>query len=118
MTTSPISLTNIQVSVGGTNQLANVLSYTYEDFLHQVMLYEKINSSDLGLSCGLINQVAWENSRMYYIDLSRCNPADLLTPRNITISFTNNSNVTIDVQVFTEYFREITMNVETGLVTM
>lgn len=117
-TTSNISLINLQVAVGGVNQLANVYSYSYEDFLHQVMLYEKINAGDLGLSCGLINQAWWENNRMYYVDLSRCNPADLLTPRNITISFTNNSNVTIDVQVFTEYFREITLDVETGLLTM
>ena len=118
MTTSPISLINLQVSVGGINQLANVLSYSYEDFLSNVMLYEKLNSSDLGLSCGLINQSWWENNRMYYVDLSRCAPADLLTPRNITISFTNNSNVSCDVQIFTEYWREMTLDVETGMVTL
>ena len=117
-TTAPISLTNIQVAVGGVNQLANVYSYSYENFLHQVMLYEKINAGDVGLSCGLINQAWWENNRMYYIDLSRCNPADLLTPRNITLSFTNNSNVGVDIQVFTEYFREMTLDVETGSVTL
>jgi hypothetical protein len=117
-TTAPISLINLQVAVGGVNQLANVYSYSYEHFLQQVGLVEKINAGDLGLSCGLMNQAWWEQNRMYYIDLSRCNPADLLTPRNITISFTNNSNVTIDVQVFTEYLREIALDVETGLITM
>ena len=118
MTSAPISLINLQVAVGGVNQLANVYSYSFENFLHQVSTYEKINGADLGLSCGLINQAYWEANRMYYVDLSRCNPADLLTPRNITISFTNNSNVTIDVQVFTEYYREMTLDVETGLITI
>ncbi len=118
MTSAPISLINLQVAVGGVNQLQNVYSYDYENFLHQVSLYEKINGADLGLSCGLINEDWWKMNRFYYVDLSRCNPADLLTPRNITISFTNNSNVAIDIQVFTEYFREITLDVETGLVTV
>ena len=118
MTTSNISLINLQVAIGGVNQISNVISYGFEEFMTQVTLYEKLCALDMGMSCGLINQAWWENNRMYYVDLSRCNPADLLTPRNITLSFTNNSNVTIDVQVFTEYFREMAIDVETGSVTM
>ena len=56
MTTAPISLINLQVAVGGVNVLSNVLSYSWENFLTQVTLYEKLNASDLGISCGLINQ--------------------------------------------------------------
>ena len=43
----------------GINQLQNYYNYTYEDFIQQVSLYEKINSSDMGLSCGLISQYMW-----------------------------------------------------------
>jgi len=116
-TTNCVSLINLQVSVGGVNVLANVLSYGFEDFMEQVSLYEKINASDFGLSCGLINQPYWEHAyRVYYVDLSRANIADLMTPRNVNISFTNNSLQSIDCQVFIEYFREGSVDVETGIV--
>ena len=112
-----ISLINLQCSIGGVNQLQNTLNYNYESFLEQVSLYEKINQGDLGLSCGLINENYWTNAyRTYYVDCTRANNADLMTPRNVNISFNNHSNVTIDVMVFTEYFQEMTVDVETGLV--
>ena len=116
-TSAPISLINLQVAVGGVNQLQNTLNYCFENFIEQVSLYEKINLGDLGLSCGLISENYWNNAyRCYYVDCSRANPADLMTPRNINVSFQNNSNVTIDVMVFTEYFQEMTVDVETGLI--
>ena len=117
-TTSNASLINLQVSVGGVNVLSNVLSFGFEDFIEQVSIYEKINAGDFGLSCGLISQSHWENAyRVYYVDLSRANIADLMTPRNIQVSFTNNSLQTLDIQIFTEYFREGVVDVETGLVS-
>ena len=117
-TNAPISLLNLQVSVGGTNVLQNTLNYTYENFLQQVSLYDKINSSDIGLSCGLINEYYWSNAyRTYYCDCTRGNIGDLLTARNVNLTFTNNSNLTIDVMVFTEYFTEMVVDVETGQVS-
>jgi hypothetical protein len=117
-TTNCVSLLNLQVSVGGVNVLSNIISYGFEEFMQQVSIYEKINGADFGLSCGLINQAHWEHGyRAYYVDLSRANIADLMTPRNINISFTNNSLQTIDCQVFVEYFREGVVDVETGIVS-
>ena len=117
-TNGPISLTNIQVAIGGVNQLQNVLNYGYENFIEQVSLYEKINQSDLGLSCGLLNEFYWSNAyRVYYVDCSRANVADLMTPRNVNVSFLNNTNVTIDVMIFVEYFTEMIVDVETGMVS-
>jgi len=51
-TTSPVSLTNLQVSVGGQNVLQSTLQYGYEHFLEQVNLAEQLTSSDLGISTG------------------------------------------------------------------
>lgn len=117
MTNGPISLINLQLAIGGVNVLQNVYNYSYENFIQSVSLYEKINAGDLGLSCGLINQNYWENVyRSYYVDCTRCNIADMMTPRNINVTFTNNSLQTIDVLIFTEYFKEVTIDVETGLV--
>jgi hypothetical protein len=51
-----VSITNLQVSVGGSNVLQSTLFYTYEHFLQQVNLAEQLTSSDFGVSTGLINQ--------------------------------------------------------------
>jgi len=119
MTSAPISLLNLQVAVGGVNQLANTINYGWEEFIEQVTIYEKLNALDYGISCGLINENYFNNAyKAYYVDLSRANEADLLTPRNINVSFTNNSLQTIDVLVFTEYFREMVVDVETGLINI
>ena len=45
------------------------------------------------------------------------NIADKLQPRNINVSFNNNSNVAIDVLIFTFYSDQLVIDVETGIVT-
>jgi hypothetical protein len=111
------SLNNLQVSVGGQNVLQSTLYYTYENFLEQVNLAEQLTSADFGVSTGLINQGYWEWSPWYYVNIERSQLADKLQPRNINVSFNNNSNVPIDVLVFIFYSDEFVVNVETGIIT-
>ena len=42
--------------------------------------------------------------------------AEKLQPRNINASFTNNSNVAIDILIFTFYSDHLAIDVETGIV--
>jgi hypothetical protein len=100
-TLAPLSLINLQVAVGGQNVLNSTLNMTYENFLQQVNLAEQLTSSDFGVPTGLISQGYWENSKWYFVNVERGNIADKLQPRNINVSFTNNSNVAIDVLMFT-----------------
>jgi hypothetical protein len=95
------------------------LRYGYEHFLEQVNLAEQLTSSDFGISTGLINQNYWENSKWYYVnvELGVGNASDKLTGRNINLSFQNNSNVPIEVMIFTFFSDKITFDVKTGLVT-
>jgi len=116
-TTSPVSLTNLQVSIGGQNILQSNLFYTYENFIEQVNLAEQLTSSDFGVSTGLINQGYWEWSRWYWVNVERSQLADKLQPRNVNNSFNNNSEVPIDVMVFIFYSDEFVVDVETGLIT-
>ena len=109
-TTSPVSLTNLQVSVGGQNVSQSTLQYGYEDFLEQVNLAEQLTSSVFCISTGLI-------STWYYVNVERGNAADKLNGRNINVSFTNNSNVPVKIMVFIFYSDEIAIDVKTGLVT-
>jgi hypothetical protein len=60
-TTSPLSITNLQVSVGGKNQLQTALSYNYDAFISQVNNAEQlVSAQDYGLSNGLFSQQWWE----------------------------------------------------------
>ena len=119
ISTGPLSIINLQVSVGGVNVLANPIQTGFDEFLQQVTLYEKLAALDYGVSCGLINENMYQNSyRPFYIDCTRANISDMLTPRNVVISGTNNVLSTCDYLVFTEYFKEIVADVETGLINM
>jgi hypothetical protein len=115
-TTSTCSLTNLSVSVGGSKVLQSTFFYTYENSLEQVNLAEQLTSSDFGVSTGLISKGYWEWSRWYFVNVERSQAADKLQPRNINISFNNNSNVPIDCLVFIFYSDEFVINVETGII--
>ena len=116
-TLSPISLSNLQVTLGGQNVLNSTLFYTFENFLEQILLVDNLTSSDLGIGAGLISQTAWENlGRVYWVDLKRSRDADKASTRNLNISFTNNSLISCDVLVFTVYLDKLVIDVETGLV--
>ena len=115
-TGSPISLTNFQCTVGGVNQLNTTLQYTYESFMQHVSLYEQIAGTDFGLSCGLLDRKYWEMNRAY-VCLIRSKFSDMDTPRNINISFNNNTNVTIDLMVFCVYLDSLIIDVDTGRIT-
>ena len=116
-TSAPISLTNLQVSVGGVNQLQSTLFYNYEKFIEQVNLAEQLTSADFGVTTGLITQEWWQMFRHYFVNIERSALADKLQPRNINISFTNNSGVKIDVLVFIFESDSFTIDCESGLIT-
>jgi len=113
----PVSLSNLQVSVGGQTLLQSTLQYGCEHFLEQVNLCEQLTSNDFGVSIGLFNKNYWEDSKWYYVNVERGNSADKFNGRNINVSFTNNSKVPVEVMIFIFYSGEITIDVKTGLVT-
>jgi hypothetical protein len=115
-TGSPVSLTNFQCTVGGVNQLNTTLQYVFESFLQHVSLYDQIAGTDFGVSCGLFDKKYWEMNRTY-VCLIRSKFADMDTPRNINISFKNESNVRIDLMVFSVYLDSLIIDVDTGRIT-
>ena len=56
-----------------------------------------------GVSTGLIHQGYWEASKCYFVNVQRGNITDKFQPRSINLSFTNKSNVPIDLLIFTFY---------------
>jgi hypothetical protein len=63
-----------------------------------------------------MSQGYWEASKWYFVNVKRGNIADKLQPRNFNVSFINNSNVAIDLLIFTFYFDQLEIDVETGIV--
>ena len=115
-TYAPLSLTNLQVTLGGVNVMNTNIFYTFENYMEQVSLAESLTSADIGISTGLISQSYWEQNRCYYVDLSRGRQADKDTMRNLCVTFNNNSNVIIDVLIFTLYLDKFVIDVETGII--
>lgn len=113
----PVSLTNFNVSIGGSNVLQSTLNYSYEHFLQQVNLAEQMTSSDFGVSTGLISEDLWRWSKWYFCNVERSALADKKQPRNVNVTFNNNSSLALDVLIFIFYTDELTIDVETGIVT-
>jgi hypothetical protein len=114
----PLSLTGLQVTVGGQNILQSVLNYNYESFMEQLIYNEQLTSADFGVTTGLFDAGYWNYNRFYWVNVERSNITDKLQPRNINISFTNNNNVPIDILVFTFRSNQLTIDTETGIVTI
>ena len=113
-----LSLTNFQVTLGGVQQFQGTgsLNYAFEQFIEQISSARDTTAGTLGFSVGLINQRWWESNKVYYCDLSRGTRADKEMSRNLNISFLNNSNVAIDILVFTIFNDQIVLNVSNGAV--
>ena len=114
----PLSLTNLQVSIGGQNILQSVLNYNYESFIQQLLYCEQLTSADFGVSTGLFDASWWNYNRFYWVNVERSNITDKLTARNLNISFTNNNNVPIDILVFTFKSNSLSIDTETGIVSI
>lgn len=112
---APISLTNLQVALGGQNVLkSGTLNFSWENFLEQVVLADSVVAGIGPANVGVIDEKWWEQNRVYWVDLSRSNDADKASMRNLVLSFKNNSQIVIDIMVFTVYSSCITVDVSNG----
>jgi hypothetical protein len=82
---SPCSLINLQVNLGGKAVLGTTLYYTYENFVQQVALAQTI-INEVSMNVGVIDQKWWEANRYYWVDLGRSKDADKANMRNLALS--------------------------------
>ena len=117
-TLSPLSLINVNATLGGQNILQQTMDFNFENFIEQIAELDSITSSDYGITNGLISQKYWQEVfKSYYIALDRCNPADKSIGRSLSVSFINNSNCSIDVLYFIYYMKEIEVDVQSGIIS-
>jgi hypothetical protein len=90
------------------------LYYSFENFLEQFVLADSIVAGIGAANVGVIDEKWWSSNRIYWADLSRSSESDKASMRNLTLSFKNNSLVTIDLLVFTIYSSQVLLDVESG----
>jgi len=110
---APLSLINLNVLIGGVQLRTSSLTYSYEDWIEEVSIYNKQSSSEYGVESSLISREWWENNRVYLLNV-RNTLDDSLTPRNVVVNFLNNNNVAIDLYFFIVYEDEWIVNCATG----
>jgi hypothetical protein len=115
-TPDPIQITNFNIQVSGKNLFLNNLQYGYEQFVEQLVSSNQLNGSlTTSLASGLIGKEDFEyNYRYLYGNVSRSLPSEDGVSKAIQILGVNNSPVAIDLMVFVEFEREITIDVRTG----
>jgi hypothetical protein len=116
-TFSPLQVSNLSVQLGGVQVYQQAYQYSFEHFLTQINNNESPVAGDFGLGTGLVSRAWWENNRFIWVNLTRSAPADRVVPRSIYLSFTNNSDVAMDLLVFTIYLDEFTLDVSKGSIT-
>ena len=111
-----IHLTNFNVVVSGANVLQNNIKYAWEQFIEQTYGVNALNAGMLdGITSGLIDKFGFENQYNYvYIDISRQQPVDKMTPKAVQLIGENTSKSPIELFVFLEYEAEIKIDKLTG----
>ncbi len=112
----PISIENFQIQVSGRNLFINQLQYDFETYYEQLVCSNQLNGSlTTSLASGLISKRDFQSLyRFYYGNCSRGLPSEEGVSKSIQILGQVKSPVNVDLMVFVEFEREITIDVRTG----
>jgi hypothetical protein len=115
-TPDPIPLTNFNILVSGVNLFLNNQLYDYEQFRQELMSSNQLNGNlTTGLTSGLISEEMFSRGyRYYYGNCSRILPAEAGVSRSVQIIGQNKSRTIINLLVFVEFEKEMTIDIATG----
>jgi hypothetical protein len=115
-TPDPVAIENFQIQVSGRNLFINQLQYDFENFVEQLVSSNQLNGSlTTSLASGLISKRDFQSLyRYYYGNCSRGLPSEEGVSKAIQILGQIRSPVNVDLMVFVEFEREITIDVRTG----
>ena len=116
-TTSGVYLKEFNVQVAGRNTFQLNENYAFDQFINEFSKLFALNGNNtLGITSGIINQVAWNKGyRCYVADVSRREPSEDNVSKAITITAQNAANVDIELICFVAYKKQIMMNTATGI---
>ena len=114
----PLIIQNFQVQISGKNLFINQLQYDYETFYEQLVSSNQLNGSlTTSLASGLVSKTDFQHLyRYYYGNCSRSLPSEEGVAKAIQIQGTILSPLAtaVDLMVFVEFEREVTIDVRTG----
>jgi hypothetical protein len=112
----PITLTNFNILVSGVNLFLNNEYYDFEQFNEELKSSNQLNGSlTTGLASGLINEDMFSRGyRYYYGNCARILPSEAGVSRSIQIQGLNVSLKEINLMVFVEFKRSMTIDISTG----
>jgi hypothetical protein len=116
-TTAPLcALTNFQIMIGGVNAFQQNEIYDYQNFEDELSQYGLNGNLTDVLTSGLINEQDFSNCYRYYVcsNSARKLSSEKNIPKSIQVLGTNSSNFSINLYVFVEYTKEITIDLRTG----
>ena len=115
-TPDPIPLSNFNILVSGVNLFLNNEQYDFEALNQELLGSNQLNGNlTTGLTSGLIDQENFTKLyRWYYGNCARVLPSEEGVSRSIQIQGQNNSGVTIDLMVFVEFKKSMTIDISTG----
>jgi len=121
-TPDPIMITNFNILVSGVNLFLNNENYDFEAFKQQLAYSNQLNGGlTTGLSSGLISEDDFSNLyRYYYGDCSRILPSEQGVSRsvqivgNISSQASTGQQLGINLMVFVEFMKEMTIDISTG----
>ena len=114
----PLVINNFQIQISGKNLFINQLQYDFENFAEQLVSSNQLNGSlTTSLASGLVSKTDFQNLyRYYYGNASRSLPSEEGVSKAVQISGIVASPLSgfVDLMVFVEFEREITIDVRTG----
>jgi len=114
----PIVIQNFQIQVSGKNLFINQLQYDFETYYEQLVSSNQLNGSlTTSLSSGLISKLDFQYLyRYYYGNCSRSLPSEEGVSKAVQIQGTLLTPLAtaVDIMVFVEFEREITIDIRTG----
>lgn len=115
-TPDPVGLTNFNILVSGVNLFLNNQLYDYEQFNQELKSSNQLNGNlTTGLTSGLISEDDFSKGmRYYYGNCARILPSEVGVSRSVQIIGQNVSSKTIDLMVFVEFKRRMTIDIQTG----
>jgi len=115
-TPDPIPLTNFNILISGVNLFLNNQLYDYEQFNQELKSSNQLNGSlTTGLASGLISEDDFSRGmRYYYGNASRVLPSEEGVSRSVQILGKNSSLKDINLMVFIEFGKSMTVDISTG----
>tara|TARA_R110002153_G_scaffold115451_1_gene258637 strand:- start:2771 stop:3838 length:1068 start_codon:yes stop_codon:yes gene_type:complete len=115
-TPDPVCLSNFNILLSGVNLFLNNEDYDFEAFAHQLQSANQLNGNlTTGLTSGLIGRQEFQELyRYYYGNCSRSLPSEEGVSKSVQIVGKNTSAKSVDLMVFVEFKRSMTIDISTG----